>query len=116
MLYVGVIAVGLAYGSLMSISPLCINEFWGSDNFAGNWAMVRVSPGLGSFFFSTLLAGYLYDYFSEDGTNCVGQECYQLTFFIMSAVCLACTILAFLLIRRRKRKYVQIENQANTAH
>lgn len=56
----GIIATGFAYGSLMAFTPTFTSEFFGNKHFAGNWAIIRVAPGLGSFLLSTVLAGSLY--------------------------------------------------------
>lgn len=110
MLYVGVVGIGLAYGSLMAISPLYIGEFFGSQFFGGNWALARVSPGLGSFFFSTLLAGGLYDRYAGANSQCIGRKCYQTTFLITSAVCFVMIICSIVLSRRARKTYSELRS------
>ena len=57
--------IGFTYGMLMAVTPTFIGEFFGKPHFGGNWALLRTSPGVGSFLFSTVLAGSIYQRYNE---------------------------------------------------
>lgn len=44
--YPGVIILGVSYGSIMSLCPTITSETLGEKNFASNWSLVRVAPGM----------------------------------------------------------------------
>ena len=84
----GVIMLGLAYGSVMSLVPALVNEFLGTKYFGGNWGIVRASPAISGFVLSTMVAGRLYERFVVEGTDCYGWDCYGWSFLINCGVVL----------------------------
>jgi MFS family permease len=118
----GVIGVGLSYGCMMSVAPTFTGEFFGKTHFGGtiftditsllinqtgNWALMRVSPGVGSFLCSTVITGQLYQLaIKEEGeTQCIGQQCFQLALFIMFGISFICAVATLLIIKRARLFY-----------
>ncbi|TXG64777.1 hypothetical protein EZV62_011771 [Acer yangbiense] len=90
-LYIGSIILGLCYGvRLAVIAP--ITELFGVECYGQINNILMLNIPLGSFLFSGLLAGYLYDTqatsIAGGGNTCVGAHCYRLVFTIMAIVCL----------------------------
>ncbi|TXG64778.1 hypothetical protein EZV62_011772 [Acer yangbiense] len=90
-LYIGSIILGLCYGvRLAVIAP--ITELFGVKCYGQINNILMLNIPLGSFLFSGLLAGYLYDAqatpIAGGGNTCVGAHCYRLVFTIMAIVCL----------------------------
>ncbi|WVY90400.1 hypothetical protein V8G54_035914 [Vigna mungo] len=67
---------------------------------------------LGSFLFSGLLAGILYDMKATTttggGNTCIGPHCYRLVFIVMAAACLIGFFFDLLLSIRTKMLYKRI--------
>lgn len=105
-LWLGVVGTGLAYGALMAVTPVFLSEYFGNKYFGGNWGIVRSSPGIGSFFLATLLAGSLYESNTEQGEkDCYGDACYYWVFLINVFLCAGCAILSLWLILKTKHVY-----------
>ena len=98
----GVMTMGLAYGSMMSLTPTLVNEFLGMKYFGGNWGIVRTSPALSGFLLSTLVAGQLYsnNVEFEGSQDCFGWACYGWSFIINLVIVLFGILLCFVLIIR----------------
>ncbi|KAJ7571304.1 hypothetical protein O6H91_01G158900 [Diphasiastrum complanatum] len=60
-LYMGSIVVGISYGVRLAISVPIASELFGLKNFGMLYNFLILNIPLGSFLFSGLLAGYLYD-------------------------------------------------------
>eukprot|EP01126_Amoeba_proteus_P067107 TRINITY_DN9840_c0_g1_i5.p1 TRINITY_DN9840_c0_g1~~TRINITY_DN9840_c0_g1_i5.p1 ORF type:complete len:504 (+),score=51.42 TRINITY_DN9840_c0_g1_i5:230-1741(+) len=110
MLYFGIVLLGVAYGGFYCVLPVMISEVYGVDHFGAIWGVLSVSPALGSYFFSTLIAGKLLDHFklsssicvATDSTSschelCYGSSCFSYTYFISAGASLIALILAVLL-------------------
>ena len=59
-LVVGVFVVGWAFGALFWATPLLVMELFGPKNFGANRGLVGLSPAIGGYVMSTLVAGRVY--------------------------------------------------------
>jgi len=64
-LHIGCIVIGLCYGVHWSVMPATVSELFGLQHFGVLFNVVATSMPLGSFLFSSLIAGSLYDYEAE---------------------------------------------------
>ncbi|KAL5788833.1 hypothetical protein ACOSP7_005782 [Xanthoceras sorbifolium] len=111
-LYIGSIIVGLCYGVRLAVTVPTASELFGLKNYGLIYNVLILNLPLGSFLFSGLLAGYLYDAQATPtaggGNTCVGAHCYRLVFFIMALVCLVGFGLDILLAFKTKNIYDKI--------
>ncbi|XP_061342139.1 protein NUCLEAR FUSION DEFECTIVE 4-like [Gastrolobium bilobum] len=111
-LYIGSIVVGICYGVRLAITVPTASELFGLKYYGLIYNILILNLPLGSFLFSGLLAGLLYDMeatATEGGGNtCVGGHCYRLVFIIMSGACVVGFFLDILLSIRTKNVYNKI--------
>ncbi|CAJ1972985.1 unnamed protein product [Sphenostylis stenocarpa] len=111
-LYVGSIVVGICYGVRLAITVPTASELFGLKYYGLMYNILILNLPLGSFLFSGLLAGILYDMEATTatggGNTCVGPHCYRLVFIIMAAACVVGFFLDLLLSIRTKKVYNNI--------
>ncbi|KAG0580582.1 hypothetical protein KC19_4G184400 [Ceratodon purpureus] len=120
-LYVGSVLLGLCYGVHFSIMVPTASELFGLKHFGMIYNSLTIANPLGSFLFSGLIAGYLYDREaakdSGSGTLtwglghsvvCTGAHCFRLTFYVMACVCSLGVVLTFVLTYRIRRVYIAL--------
>ncbi|KAH9317788.1 hypothetical protein KI387_019557 [Taxus chinensis] len=116
-LYIGSIVVGICYGVRLSISVPTASELFGLKYYGLIYNFLILNLPIGSFLFSGLLAGILYDMEASEGDNrtvlengktCVGGHCYRLVFLVMAGVCLLGFGLDVLLTFRMRKLYSTI--------
>jgi len=111
-LYVGAILVGICYGVRLAITVPTASELFGLKYYGLIYNILILNLPLGSFLFSGLLAGILYDMeatTTEGGGNtCVGGHCYRLVFIVMTGACIVGFFLDILLSFRTKSIYAKI--------
>ncbi|CAL9022790.1 unnamed protein product [Prunus brigantina] len=112
-LYIGSIVVGICYGIRLAITVPTASELFGLKYYGLIYNILILNLPLGSFLFSGLLAGILYDRqattTSEGGNTCVGAHCYRLVFIIMAIACVIGFGLDILLSIRTKNLYKKIQ-------
>jgi hypothetical protein len=126
-LYVGSIIVGVCYGVHISITVPTASELFGLKNFGLLYNFLILNIPLGSFLFSGLLAGWLYDReaarvphlttpifnaaadFAALGENdppkCLGPHCFRSVFSVMAGMCALGIMLNVVLILRIRPLY-----------
>eukprot|EP00850_Spirogloea_muscicola_P021809 SM000262S09888 [mRNA] locus=s262:136193:140130:- [translate_table: standard] len=122
-LYIGSLLIGLGYGAHWAIMPATASELFGLKNFGILYNTLTISNPAGSYLFSGLLAGYIYDREAAKGhreqystykshnsaepvpQQCTGAHCFRLTFFVMMGVCSVGVILNVILIVRTRPVY-----------
>ncbi|KAF7809643.1 protein NUCLEAR FUSION DEFECTIVE 4-like [Senna tora] len=119
-LYIGSMLVGICYGVRLTITVAVASELFGLKYYGLLYNILILNLPLGSFIFSGLIAGYLYDAQAtkEAGgaSTCFGPHCYMLVFVIMAFVCvLGCGLDLVLAIRTRK-VYSKIHQQKILEH
>ena len=89
--------IGLGYGAVFSLVPICISVIWGVENFGTNWGIVATFPAIGATIWGLVYSGVYQwaanrDQQALDGSAggedvlCYGALCYAPTFWGM-AVC-----------------------------
>ncbi|KAE8709496.1 hypothetical protein F3Y22_tig00110330pilonHSYRG00048 [Hibiscus syriacus] len=111
-LYIGSILVGICYGVRLTITVPVASELFGLKYYGLLYNVLILNLPVGSFLFSGLLAGYLYDAqatpVAGGGNTCVGAHCYCLVFVIMAITCVLGLGLDVLLAIRTRNVYVRI--------
>ncbi|TVU14053.1 hypothetical protein EJB05_37499, partial [Eragrostis curvula] len=62
---IGICLVGLGYGAHWAIGPAAVSELFGVKHFGAMYNFLALVNPTGSFIFSELITGYLYDYEAE---------------------------------------------------
>ncbi|KAG8057573.1 hypothetical protein GUJ93_ZPchr0002g23813 [Zizania palustris] len=111
-LFVGSVVVGVCYGVRLAVTVPTASELFGLKYYGLIYNILILNLPLGSFLFSGLLAGLLYDAQATKvpggGNTCVGAHCYRLVFVIMALACVVGFGLDVLLCFRTKRVYAKI--------
>ncbi|XP_051145067.1 protein NUCLEAR FUSION DEFECTIVE 4-like [Andrographis paniculata] len=105
-LYIGSAVVGICYGVRLAVTVPTASELFGLKYYGLIYNILILNLPLGSFLFSGLLAGFLYDAEATatagGGNTCVGSHCYRLVFLVMAVVCvIGCSLDVLLSIRTR---------------
>ncbi|KAI5067526.1 hypothetical protein GOP47_0018054 [Adiantum capillus-veneris] len=111
-LYVGSIVVGICYGVRLAVSVPVASEMFGLRIFGLMYNLLILNLPLGSFLFSSLLAGFLYDYeAAKEGssTTCLGSHCYRLVFLVMAGISGLGFVLDSVLTLRTRPLYQRIQ-------
>ncbi|KAE8724701.1 hypothetical protein F3Y22_tig00009942pilonHSYRG00101 [Hibiscus syriacus] len=113
-LYIGSIVVGLCYGVRLAVTVPVASELFGLKYYGLLYNILILNLPIGSFLFSGLLAGYLYDAQATPtpggGNTCVGAYCYGLVFVVMAIASVVGFGLDVLLAIRTKNVYTKICN------
>ncbi|GFP89035.1 uncharacterized membrane protein ymr155w [Phtheirospermum japonicum] len=111
-LYVGSIVVGVCYGVRLAVTVPTASELFGLKYYGLIYNILILNLPLGSFLFSGLLAGFLYDAQATStaggGNTCIGPHCYRLVFVVMAIACVVGFGLDILLSIRTKNIYSRI--------
>ncbi|KAJ9704411.1 hypothetical protein PVL29_002809 [Vitis rotundifolia] len=111
-LYIGSIVVGICYGVRLAVTVPVASELFGLKYYGLIYNILILNLPLGSFLFSGLLAGFLYDAHAtgtaEGGNTCIGPHCYRLVFVVMAFACIIGFGLDILLAIRTKNVYSKI--------
>ncbi|XP_010526898.1 PREDICTED: protein NUCLEAR FUSION DEFECTIVE 4-like [Tarenaya hassleriana] len=113
-LYIGSMVVGVCYGVRLAITVPTASELFGLKYYGLIYNILVLNLPLGSFLFSGLLAGLLYDAEATPtpggGNTCVGPHCYRLIFIVMAFACIVGVGLDILLSFRTKDIYAKIHS------
>lgn len=111
-LYVGSIVVGICYGVRLAVTVPTASELFGLKYYGLIYNILILNLPLGSFLFSGLLAGFLYDAEATPtaggGNTCIGAHCYRMVFAVMAIACVIGFGLDVLLSIRTKAVYAKI--------
>ncbi|KAL1205802.1 Protein NUCLEAR FUSION DEFECTIVE 4 [Cardamine amara subsp. amara] len=111
-LYIGSMVVGVCYGVRLAITVPTASELFGLKYYGLIYNILVLNLPLGSFLFSGLLAGFLYDAEATPtpggGNTCVGAHCYRLIFLVMALASVIGVGLDMLLAYRTKEIYAKI--------
>ncbi|XP_030522875.1 protein NUCLEAR FUSION DEFECTIVE 4-like [Rhodamnia argentea] len=117
-LYVGSIVVGLCYGVRLAITVPTASELFGLKYYGLIYNVLILNLPLGSFLFSGVLAGYIYDAeatsTASGGDTCSGAHCYRIVFIVMAVACLIGCVLDALLAIKTKALYAKIQASKNS--
>jgi MFS family permease len=116
-LFYGIIPVfALSYGGLYSLGPAFISERFGPKYFAINFALSNTGAVAGNYLISVLLVSTVYQSHIHYGKTCHGYDCFRLTFFFTTALCLISFLLGLLLMKRTTRMYTRLYYARHTKH
>ncbi|XP_010246855.1 PREDICTED: protein NUCLEAR FUSION DEFECTIVE 4-like [Nelumbo nucifera] len=111
-LYIGSVVVGICYGVRLAVTVPIASELFGLKYYGLMYNILILNLPIGSFLFSGLLAGFLYDAeatSSGDGGNtCIGAHCYRLVFVVMALACVLGFVLDVFLAIRTRNVYSKI--------
>lgn len=111
-LYVGSVVVGICYGVRLAVTVPTASELFGLKYYGLIYNVLILNLPLGSFLFSGLLAGFLYDAEATmvpgGGNTCIGAHCYRLVFVVMAVACIVGFGFDVLLAIRTKAVYSKI--------
>lgn len=116
-LYIGSMVVGVCYGVRLAITVPTASELFGLKYYGLIYNILILNLPLGSFLFSGLLAGLLYDAQATPtpggGNTCVGAHCFRLIFIVMGFTSIIGVGLDILLAFRTKDIYARIHASKN---
>ena len=93
------------FGSLFWAIPTLTMELFGAKHFGVNRGLVGLSPAVGGYVMSTLLAGKVYAANSGGDNNCVaGGLCYRTAWVTNTVLVVIAVGLSSILARRHARK------------
>ena len=102
-LSLGVWLIGWAFGSLFWALPTLVMETFGPKYFGTNRGIVGLSPAMGGYVLSTVVAGRVYGANAERGSECrLGGSCYRTAFATNALMTAAATGLCAYLANRRR--------------
>ncbi|KAL8158813.1 hypothetical protein V2J09_000350 [Rumex salicifolius] len=111
-LYIGSCIIGFSYGVRLAVSVPVASELFGLKCFGLIYNILVLNLPIGSFLFSGLLAGNLYDKEATPTNNggdfCNGPHCYRLSFFILAGTCLVGGVLDVWQSVKTKGLYMKI--------
>lgn len=111
-LYIGSVVVGICYGVRLAVTVPTASELFGLKYYGLIYNILILNLPLGSFLFSGLLAGLLYDSQATPtaggGNTCMGAHCYRLVFVVMAIACVVGFGLDVLLAIKTKALYTKI--------
>ena len=102
-LFCGIFVVGWMFGSLFWAIPTLTMELFGPKHFGVNRGLVGLSPAIGGYVMSTLLAGKVYAaHSSAEDNNCsAGGACYRAAWVTNAVLVTVAVGMIFKLAQRR---------------
>ncbi|KAG6578796.1 Protein NUCLEAR FUSION DEFECTIVE 4, partial [Cucurbita argyrosperma subsp. sororia] len=117
-LYIASIVIGFCYGAQWPILFAIISEVFGLKYYSTLYNFGSVASPIGLYFLNVRVAGHLYDTeanrqmaaagekrIAGEELNCVGVDCFKLSFIIITGVTLIGALFSFLLVLRTRRFY-----------
>ncbi|KAL5577526.1 hypothetical protein UlMin_019225 [Ulmus minor] len=117
-LYVASIIIGFCYGAQWPLIFAIISELFGLKYYSTLFNFGTVASPLGLYVINVKLTGYVYDKEAlkqmaakglkrkaGEELNCVGGECFKLSFIIISVVALVGSLLSLVLVMRTRKFY-----------
>ncbi|KAK0591345.1 hypothetical protein LWI29_000319 [Acer saccharum] len=115
-LYIASIIIGFCFGAQWPLLFAIISEIFGLKYYSTLYNFGAVASPIGSYLLNVRVAGHLYDKEAEkqmaasgiirkagEDLDCIGVECFKLSFIIISAATLfGCLVSLILVIRTRK--------------
>jgi len=116
--YISSSVLGICYGVQFSVMVPTASELFGLKHFGKIYNFLTIGNPLGAFLFSGLLAGYIYDQEAQrqsgysypasmgaPNVDCLGPNCFRLTFLIMAGVCAFGVLMSIILTIRIRPVY-----------
>lgn len=119
--YISSSVLGICYGVQFSVMVPTASELFGLKHFGKIYNFLTIGNPVGAFLFSGLLAGYVYDQEAQrqsgysypasmgaTNDNCLGPNCFRLTFLIMAGVCAFGVLMSIILTNRIRPVYEKL--------
>uniref|UniRef100_A0A804MDW8 Nodulin-like domain-containing protein n=1 Tax=Zea mays TaxID=4577 RepID=A0A804MDW8_MAIZE len=123
LIYVSTTLLGICYGVQFAVMIPTVSELFGLRDFGLMYNFMLLVNPLGAFFFSALLAGYIYDKEAArqhpgvlEPSDCYGPDCFRLTFYVCAVVCCCGTLLGVFFISRIKPVYQMLYASGSFRH
>ncbi|KAK2998094.1 hypothetical protein RJ639_025633 [Escallonia herrerae] len=106
-LYAATALLGICYGVQFGIMVPTASELFGLRHFGVIFNFMGLGNPIGALLFSGVLAGYVYDAEAakQQGSSCLGPNCFRLTFLVLAGVSGLGTILGLILTVRIRPVY-----------
>ncbi|KAK1422325.1 hypothetical protein QVD17_25361 [Tagetes erecta] len=105
-LYIGLVIVGVCYGSQWSLMPTITSEIFGVKHMGTIFNTIGAANPIGSYIFSLQVIGRIYDKETQArGGSCYGLHCFMLSYLIFSVVCVVGVVFSFTLFLRTRGFY-----------
>ncbi|OAY45820.1 hypothetical protein MANES_07G094400v8 [Manihot esculenta] len=117
-LYISSIIIGFCFGAQWPLIYAIISEIFGLKYYSTLYNFGAMASPIGSYLLNVRVSGYLYDreavkqlaargLVRQPGQdlNCVGIECFKLSFIIITAATLFGTFVSFVLVLRTRKFY-----------
>jgi MFS family permease len=101
-LFAGVVAAATAFGAVWPAMVVLVSELFGEAHLGGNYMLFDgCCSAVGALLFGKFIAEAVYDAHIPAGqSNCVGPECFRLTYVLISCLLLSALAASLLLSRR----------------
>uniref|UniRef100_A0ACD5UCB9 Uncharacterized protein n=1 Tax=Avena sativa TaxID=4498 RepID=A0ACD5UCB9_AVESA len=123
LIYVSTTLLGICYGVQFAVMIPTVSELFGLKDFGLMYNFMLMVNPIGAFFFSALLAGYIYDKEAArqnpgvlDPSNCFGPDCFRITFYVCAIVCCCGTLISVFFIARIKPVYQMLYASGSFRH
>ncbi|CAK9146277.1 unnamed protein product [Ilex paraguariensis] len=106
-LYIATGLLGICFGVQFGVMIPTVSELFGLKHFGIVFNFMQLGNPLGAILFSALLAGYVYDNEAakQEGSSCLGPNCFGLTFLVLAGACGVGTVLSVILTIRIRPVY-----------
>ncbi|CAK7325385.1 unnamed protein product [Dovyalis caffra] len=117
-LYVASVIIGFCFGAQWPLLFAIISELFGLKYYATLYNFGAVASPVGLYLLNVKLTGHLYDKEARkqlaakglkrkhgDALDCIGTDCFRLSFIIITAATLFGTIVSLILVHRTKKFY-----------
>ncbi|KAG9456815.1 hypothetical protein H6P81_001323 [Aristolochia fimbriata] len=114
-LYVASVIIGFCFGAQWPLLFAIISEIFGLKYYSTLYNFGSVASPIGSYILNVRVAGHLYDREalkqqgirskSGDDLDCVGSQCFKLSFIIITAVTLLGAFVSMILVMRTRKFY-----------
>lgn len=112
-IYFLVFCYGFAYGGINAVIVAYLADRFGPKYLGMNNTICKLSALLGNYLMATVLASTIYQsHIKGSGKTCHGRDCYQVTFLIMSGICLLAYVSTLLLMHRNQAIYAEIRKKS----
>ncbi|XP_077233414.1 protein NUCLEAR FUSION DEFECTIVE 4-like [Tasmannia lanceolata] len=114
-LYISSVIIGFCFGAQWPILFAIISELFGLKYYSTLYNFGGVASPIGSYLLNVRVAGHLYDKEAAKqmavlgvqggDKNCVGVQCFRLSFIIITAVTLFGSLISLILVMRTRKFY-----------
>ena len=103
-------SAGLSFGAHWSLLPSLSSEMFGLTSFASIYTFLQMAPAATAYALGVGLVGALYQaaaarHGDAEGTSCIGVDCFQAAFLIMSGLAGVAGVLSVWLVQRTLSLY-----------